>query len=180
MHLFYALFFWPWVIQDLRFPTRDRNCNSSIGRGRINPQTTRAALRSSCFTETSSQWRQAWARKKRNCRVEKKKRTGCWVPFQNNRQSIYDSSSYIKKCWVCQANCCSVAQSCPTLCGPVDCSTPGFPVPHYLLEFAQAHVHWFGDAIQPFRALLSLSFLCLQSFSPSVSFPVSRGLAAAG
>ena len=97
MHLFYALFFWPWVIQDLRFPTRDRTCNSSIGRGRINPQTTRAALRSSCFTETSSQWRQAWARKKRNCRVEKKKRTGCWVPFQNNRQNIYDSSSYIKK-----------------------------------------------------------------------------------
>ena len=32
---------------------------------------------------------------------------------------------------------------------PMDCSTPGFPVLHYLLEFAQTHVHWIGDAIQP-------------------------------
>ena len=36
----------------------------------------------------------------------------------------------------------SVAQSCLTLCNPVDCSMPGFPVLHYLLEFAQVHVHW--------------------------------------
>ena len=37
--------------------------------------------------------------------------------------------------------CCSVAQSCPTLCYPMDCSRPGFPVLHYLPEFAQTHVH---------------------------------------
>ena len=37
--------------------------------------------------------------------------------------------------------CCSVAQSCPTLCDPMDCSTPGFPVLHYLPEFAQVYVH---------------------------------------
>ena len=37
--------------------------------------------------------------------------------------------------------CCSVAKACPTLCNPMDCSTPGFPVPHYLPEFAQTHVH---------------------------------------
>ena len=37
--------------------------------------------------------------------------------------------------------CCSVAQSCPTLCDPMDCSMPGFPVVHYLPEFAQTHVH---------------------------------------
>ena len=37
--------------------------------------------------------------------------------------------------------CCSVAKSCLTLCDPTDCSTPGLPVPHYLLEFAQVHVH---------------------------------------
>ena len=43
--------------------------------------------------------------------------------------------------------CCSVAQSCPTLCDPMDCSTLGFPVLHSLLEFAQTHVHWVGDAI---------------------------------
>ena len=38
--------------------------------------------------------------------------------------------------------CCSLAKSCQTLCDPMDCSTPGFPVLHSLLEFAQIHVHW--------------------------------------
>ena len=42
----------------------------------------------------------------------------------------------------------SVTQSCPTLCDPVDCSTPGLPVHHQLPEFTQTHVHWVGDAIQ--------------------------------
>ena len=42
----------------------------------------------------------------------------------------------------------SVAQSCPTLCNPMNCSTPDFPVLHQLPELAQAHVHWVGDAIQ--------------------------------
>ena len=48
--------------------------------------------------------------------------------------------------------CHSVAQSCQTLYNPMDCSTPGFPVLHYLLEFAQTHVHWVDDAIW-FRAV---------------------------
>ena len=43
----------------------------------------------------------------------------------------------------------SVAQLCLTLCDPVDCSTQGFPVLPYLLEFVQTHVHWVDDAIQP-------------------------------
>ena len=43
----------------------------------------------------------------------------------------------------------SVTQSCPTLCNPMDCSTPGLPVQHQLPELAQTHVHWVGDAIQP-------------------------------
>ena len=43
----------------------------------------------------------------------------------------------------------SVAQLCPSLCDPVDCSTPGLPVHHQLPEFTQTHVHWVGDAIQP-------------------------------
>ena len=51
----------------------------------------------------------------------------------------------------------SVAQSCPTLCDPMDCSTPGFPVHHQLPELAQTHVHWVGDAIQPSRPLPSPS-----------------------
>ena len=45
--------------------------------------------------------------------------------------------------------CCWVAKSCLTLCDPVDCSTPGFLVLHYLPEFAQTPVHWVSDAIQP-------------------------------
>ena len=43
----------------------------------------------------------------------------------------------------------SVAQSCPTLCEPMDCSMPGLPVHHQLPELTQTHVHWFGDAVQP-------------------------------
>ena len=43
----------------------------------------------------------------------------------------------------------SVAQSCPTLCNPMNCSMPGLPVHHQLPEPTQTHVHWAGDAIQP-------------------------------
>jgi len=46
-------------------------------------------------------------------------------------------------------------QSEPTLCDPMNSSTPGFPVHHQLLEFAQTHVHHVGDAIQPSHPLLS-------------------------
>ena len=51
----------------------------------------------------------------------------------------------------------SVAQSCLTLCDPLDCSTPGFPVHHHLLEPTQTHVHCVGDAIQPSHPLSFLS-----------------------
>ena len=50
-----------------------------------------------------------------------------------------------------------VAQSCLTLCDPMNHSPPGLPVHHKLLEFTQTHVHWVGDAIQPTHPLLSLS-----------------------
>ena len=50
-----------------------------------------------------------------------------------------------------------VAQSCLTLCNPMDCSTPGFPVHHQLPELTQTHVHPVGDAIQPSHPLLSPS-----------------------
>ena len=56
-----------------------------------------------------------------------------------------------------QAVTCSVAQSCLTLCDPMDCSMPGFPVHHYLLEFSPTHVHWVSNAIQPSHPLLSSS-----------------------
>ena len=51
----------------------------------------------------------------------------------------------------------SVTQSCPIVCDPMDCSTPGFPVHHQLPEPTQTHVHWAGDAIQPFHPLSSPS-----------------------
>ena len=64
----------------------------------------------------------------------------------------------------------SVAQWCLTLCNPMDFSMPGFPVLHYLPEFAQTHVHRVGDAIQPPRPLLSpsppaLNLLSIRVFS---------------
>ena len=46
-----------------------------------------------------------------------------------------------------------LAQSCPTLCDPMDCSTPGFPVHHQLPEFTQTHAHQVSDDIQPFHPL---------------------------
>jgi len=67
----------------------------------------------------------------------------------------------------------SVTQLCPTLCDPMDCSTPGFPVHHQLLELAQTHVLRVGDAIQPSYPVVPFSS-CLQSFPTSESFPMSQ------
>ena len=52
---------------------------------------------------------------------------------------------------------CSVTQLCLTLWNPMDCSTPGFPVLHHLLELAQTHVHWVSNVIQPSHLLLPSS-----------------------
>ena len=55
---------------------------------------------------------------------------------------------YILSIWI--SICCySVAKSCLTLCDPMDCSTPGSSVLHYLPELAQIYVHWVSDAIKP-------------------------------
>ena len=51
-------------------------------------------------------------------------------------------------------SCFSVAQSCLTLCDPMDCSMSAFPLLHHFLEFAQTHVHWVDDAIQSSHLLL--------------------------
>ena len=61
-------------------------------------------------------------------------------------------------------DCHSVAQSCPTLCDPLDCSTPGFSVLHHLPELAQTHVHGVSDAIQTSHPLSS----------PSTAFNLSQ------
>ena len=67
----------------------------------------------------------------------------------------------------------SVIQSHPTLCDPMDCSTPGFPV-HYLPEFAQTHVYWVSDAIQPSHPLLSPSPPALNLSQPQGLFQQVR------
>ena len=63
----------------------------------------------------------------------------------------------------------SVSQSCPTLCDPMNRSSPGLPVHHQLLEFTQTHVHWVGDAIQSSHPLLSPS-------PPALNFSQHQGL----
>ena len=55
-------------------------------------------------------------------------------------------------------------QSCPALCDPMDCSRPGFPVYHHLLELAEGHVHWVSDAIWPSHPLSSPSPLAFNLF----------------
>ena len=66
--------------------------------------------------------------------------------FTANRSKC--NFNYISKIFFALC-CCSVTKLCLTLCNPMDCSTSGFPVLYYLPEFAQTHVSWVGDAIQP-------------------------------
>ena len=61
---------------------------------------------------------------------------------------------------------CSDTQSCLTLCDPMDCSTPGFPVLHHLLELVQTPVHWVGNAIN--HLILCHPLLLLHSIFPSI------------
>ena len=57
-----------------------------------------------------------------------------------------------------------VAKSCPTLCDPMDCSTPGFSILHYLPGLAQTHVHWVDDAMQLSHPLSPASAPALNLF----------------
>ena len=59
--------------------------------------------------------------------------------------------------WIYEVQFSSVAQSCPGLCNPMDCSTPGLPVHHKLPELTQTHILQAGDAIQPSHPLSSSS-----------------------
>ena len=64
------------------------------------------------------------------------------------------------------SNCCSVTQLCPSLCNPVDCSMPDFPVLHHIPKLAQTHVHSVDDAIQQCHPLSPP--LLLPSIFPSI------------
>ena len=78
-------------------------------------------------------------------------------------------------CHIHESSYCSAAKSCPTLCDPMDCSSPGTFVLHYLPEFALTHVYWVGDASQPSHSLLSPSLL--PSIFPSIRvFPNESAL----
>ena len=88
-----------------------------------------------------------------------------------------------RSCFILEAPCLlksplaqfsSVAQSCLTLCDPMNHSTPGLPVHHQLPESTQTYVHWVSDTIQPSHPLSSPSHSCPQSFPASGSFQMSQ------
>ena len=88
--------------------------------------------------------------------------TKTWTQLRWFSTHAYESAKDYIRCW------CSVARSCLTLCDPMNCSTPGFPVLHYVPDFAQTLVHWVGDATQPAHPL--------SSPSPVVSLSQHQGL----
>ena len=79
------------------------------------------------------------------------------MPFSSCLQSFSASGSFPMSQFFTSVQFSSNAQWCPTLCDPMICSMPGFPVHQQLPEFTQTHVHWFGDAIQSSPSLLSPS-----------------------
>ena len=79
-----------------------------------------------------------------------------------------DSRDRLSRLKSCCCYCCLIAKSCPILCNPMNCSTPGFPVLHYLPEFAHTHVQCVDDAIQLCQPLLP-RLLLLSNF-PSIRF----------
>ena len=82
--------------------------------------------------------------------------TRLWAQFLSPPISL-SMWDFVPRISVATVQLSSVTQSCPTLCNPMDCSTPGLPVHHQLPEFTQTHVHGVSDAIQPSHPLLSPS-----------------------
>ena len=92
-------------------------------------------------------------------------RWGCWFSTNKDLENSNQFFNQILK----SVEFSSVTQSCLTLCDPMDCSTPGFPVHHQLLELTQTHVHHVSDAIQPSHSLSS-------PFPPSFNLSQPQGL----
>ena len=90
------------------------------------------------------------------CRRHRRRKFDLWI------RKIPGSWAYLNLYQSVQFS--SVTPSCPTLCDPMNCSTPGLPVHHQLLESTETHVHWVADAIQPSHPLSS-------PFTPSSIFP---------
>ena len=97
-------------------------------------------------------------KKQRKQYVHKGKYISFLHPFTgfNSRVAYWENIS-LKRIPVTASQLCSVAQSCPTFCETMNCSTPGLPVHHQFLELNQTHVHWVGDAIQTSHPLSSPS-----------------------
>ena len=93
----------------------------------------------------------------------------CKIAISIKRVKIYITPRKFTSTLFSQYPPSSVAQSCPTLCDPMNHSMPGLPVHHQLLELTQTHVHRVGDAIQPSHPLLSPS-------PPALSLPQHQGL----
>ena len=69
---------------------------------------------------------------------------------ETNTVKIRKTKLFLKiNIYISSVQLSSVAQSCPTLCDPMNCSMPGLPVHHQIPKFPQTHVHRVGDAIQP-------------------------------
>ena len=93
-------------------------------------------------------------------------------------ESLCCTSEINTTLWSTICCCCSDCQSYPTLCDPMNCSVPGFPVLCYLPEFDQTHVHWVDDAIQPSHPPSPLSpplsiFPSIRVFSNKLAHPIS-------
>ena len=91
-----------------------------------------------------------------------------WTPFQWTQFHLPWVSEMCPEYILNQFS--SVAQLCPTLCDPMNCSMPGFPVHHQLPGLTQTHVHWVGDAIQPSHLLSSPSLSAFNLSQPQGLF----------
>ena len=80
--------------------------------------------------------------------------------------ALYPEKCFLVNLYVFHLSFSSVAQSCPTLGEPTDCSTPGLPVYHQFLGFTKTHVHWVDNAIQPL--ILCRPLFLLPSIFPSI------------
>ena len=100
---------------------------------------------------------------KNKTKQNKKLRSWHPVPFSSVQFSLVHFSSF--------------AQSCLTLCDPMNCSTPGLPVYHQLPEFTQTHIHRVSDTFPAISSSVISFSSCAQSLPASESFPMSQHLA---
>ena len=109
--------------------------------------------------------------------MENREKSGNWqILFSRASKSLWmmkfraiklkGTCSLEENLWQSFCSYCSVPQLHTTLCDPMNCSMPGFPVLHYPPDFVQTHVHWISNAIQPSHPLLLMSLL--PSFFPNI------------